>query len=223
MKIYMDSEFVDDGKTIDLISIGLVSEDGREIYLQSVEFDPSKASQWVKDNVLSHLPLCPHANVTTDSRQPYVQDIHYHNRRGQCTFERPAKGITGLSGVKMSGGFLIGAHADCFWRTREQMRSEIIAFCDPEKYGKPEFIGWCCSYDHVAFCQLFGTMIMLPVGYPHYFKDLQNALDERGIPDSSLPEQEGTAHNALSDAKYIKLVWEAVVNPLYRSEWSLKE
>ena len=82
MKIYLDSEFVDDGHTIDLVSIGLVSEDGREIYMQSVEFNPTKASQWVKDNVLSHLSVCPHANVTTDSRQPYMQDLHYHNRRG---------------------------------------------------------------------------------------------------------------------------------------------
>jgi 3' exoribonuclease, RNase T-like len=208
IKIYIDSEFVDDGKTIDLISIGLVSEDGREIYMQSVEFDPTKASQWVKDNVLAHLQMCPFANMT-----PGIEgsDKTYHKTHGgQCTFSDPDRGI-------------IGAHTDCYWRTREQIRNEIIAFCDSEQYGKPEFIGWCCAFDFVVLSQLFGTMMEVPLHFPHHFKDLQNALDERGIPDHDLPAQQGAIHNALSDARYIKLVWEAVVNPLYRSPMSRVE
>ncbi len=39
MRYWYDTEFIEDGKTIDLISIGIVAEDGRELYLQSVEFD----------------------------------------------------------------------------------------------------------------------------------------------------------------------------------------
>lgn len=57
-RFYIDTEFIEDGKTIDLISIGIVREDGRELYLQSVEFDPVKASGWVRENVLSHLKVC---------------------------------------------------------------------------------------------------------------------------------------------------------------------
>ena len=54
-KYFYDTEFIEDGKTIDLISIGIVCEDGREYYAQSVEFDESKASEWVKENVLNGL------------------------------------------------------------------------------------------------------------------------------------------------------------------------
>jgi len=46
MKFFIDTEFVEDGKTIDLISIGIVGEDEREYYAVSEEFDMEKA----KDN-----------------------------------------------------------------------------------------------------------------------------------------------------------------------------
>ena len=55
MKYFYDTEFIEDGKTIDLISIGMVCEDGREYYAISREFDGEKASNWVKDNVLAKL------------------------------------------------------------------------------------------------------------------------------------------------------------------------
>ncbi len=55
MRFYLDTEFIDDGKTIDLISIGIVSEDGREFYAESTEFDASKADSWVKANVIDAL------------------------------------------------------------------------------------------------------------------------------------------------------------------------
>lgn len=54
-RIFMDTEFIEDGKTIDLISIGLVREDGRTYYAESLEVDWSKTGQWVKTNVLPHL------------------------------------------------------------------------------------------------------------------------------------------------------------------------
>lgn len=54
-RIWFDTEFIDDGKTIDLISIGLVREDGQELYLESSECDLSRASDWVNANVLPHL------------------------------------------------------------------------------------------------------------------------------------------------------------------------
>lgn len=55
MKYFLDTEFIEYPNTIDLISIGIVAEDGRELYEISSEFDESKASQWVKENVIPHL------------------------------------------------------------------------------------------------------------------------------------------------------------------------
>lgn len=55
MRVFFDTEFLDDGKTIDLISIGMVREDGAELYLESSEFDPARATDWLKQNVLPSL------------------------------------------------------------------------------------------------------------------------------------------------------------------------
>ena len=57
MKYFLDTEFIESGprKPVQLISIGIVAEDLRQLYRISAEFNPDDASQWVKDNVLATL------------------------------------------------------------------------------------------------------------------------------------------------------------------------
>ena len=56
MRYFYDTEFIDDGYNIELISIGVVAEDGREYYAVSTEFDPERAGSWVRAHVLPKLP-----------------------------------------------------------------------------------------------------------------------------------------------------------------------
>ena len=56
MRYFYDCEFIEDGVTIDLVSIGVVDEEGREFYAVSTEFDPERAGPWVRQNVLPKLP-----------------------------------------------------------------------------------------------------------------------------------------------------------------------
>jgi hypothetical protein len=56
VRFFYDTEFIEDGTTIDLVSIGGVDENGREFYAVSTEFDPDKAGQWVREHVLDKLP-----------------------------------------------------------------------------------------------------------------------------------------------------------------------
>lgn len=56
MRYFFDTEFVEYPCTIDLISIGIVSEMGdREFYAESSGVDWSKASPWVMENVKPYL------------------------------------------------------------------------------------------------------------------------------------------------------------------------
>ena len=55
-RYFYDTEFIEDGTTIDLVSIGVVDETGREFYAVSTQFDPDKAIPWVRRNVLDKLP-----------------------------------------------------------------------------------------------------------------------------------------------------------------------
>ena len=56
MRFFYDCEFIEDGRTIELVSIGVVDETGREFYAISTQFDPSRAIDWVRRNVLDKLP-----------------------------------------------------------------------------------------------------------------------------------------------------------------------
>lgn len=63
MRIFYDTEFIEDGTTIDLISIGLVAEDGRELYLVNRDMPVRKIRKhkWLMENVVRHLPQ-PHGD-----------------------------------------------------------------------------------------------------------------------------------------------------------------
>jgi hypothetical protein len=55
-KIWFDTEFLEDGETIRLISIGLVREDGAELYLETPEADAlASDGDWLEANVKPHL------------------------------------------------------------------------------------------------------------------------------------------------------------------------
>ena len=55
MRYFVDTEFAEDGRRLELISIGVVSEDGREYYAEHDGFDESLCNPWVRKNVLPKL------------------------------------------------------------------------------------------------------------------------------------------------------------------------
>lgn len=61
MRVWFDTEFIDDGRTIDLISIGMIRDDGLAYYAQNKATDLNKAGDWVKTNVFPHLDTGPQA------------------------------------------------------------------------------------------------------------------------------------------------------------------
>jgi hypothetical protein len=73
VRYFYDTEFIDDGYTIELISIGVVAEDGREYYAVSTEFNPDRAGSWVRANVLPKLP--PPASQLWRSRSQIRSDL----------------------------------------------------------------------------------------------------------------------------------------------------
>jgi hypothetical protein len=58
MKYFYDTEFLDDGKTIELISIGIVREDGETYYAVNADMDYLRViqSEWLVANVMNQLP-----------------------------------------------------------------------------------------------------------------------------------------------------------------------
>ena len=73
MKIWFDTEFIEDGKTIDLISIGMVREDGETYYAENLNCRHDLASQWVKGNVLVHLQHGPFGKLRSGIAKDVVE------------------------------------------------------------------------------------------------------------------------------------------------------
>ena len=59
MKYFLDTEFDENGKTIELISIGITRSDGATLYIVSNEFEPQSCNEWVRANVLPILGDAP--------------------------------------------------------------------------------------------------------------------------------------------------------------------
>lgn len=74
MKFYLDTEFIERGHQhpIELISIGIVAENGDELYAVLLDgWDASHASDWVRENVLRNIgdaPRVPRADVANRIR-----------------------------------------------------------------------------------------------------------------------------------------------------------
>lgn len=83
-------------------------------------------------------------------------------------------------------------------KTRSQIAEDVKHFISDT--SKPELWAYYAAYDHVALCQLFGTMISLPNGIPMWSHDLMQEIERAGNP--GVPQQESGEHNALEDAKW---------------------
>ena len=206
MKYFLDTEFLEGTQkklfgqskpTIDLISIGIVCEDGREYYAISKDFnlkeawnryDLKKANTsdnhtmndikvyWLRDNVLKPIYL-----------ELLEKELGYGYSRHEFYTSTAFKMIG--SDYKQFK-YLIKKYG----KTNKQIAEEIIEFCTVnESRGNGileqvegfkdtlnrtiEFYGYYSDYDWVVFCWLFGKMIDLPKGFPMYCIDLQQESD----------------------------------------------
>jgi hypothetical protein len=200
VKYFLDTEFIENGKTIDLISIGMACEDGRTFYAINKECDFSKASDWVIENVLTPIGL---------------------SKKG-FDYEPSCPSI---SGNYKSSYSLARSRFDIAIKITEFLKpdynretSEYPTVLSFKPAVKPEIWAYYADYDWVVFCQLFGTMMDLPKGFPMYCRDIKQLCDDLGNPE--LPKQKSGKHNALADAKWNKQAWEYLDNVRLNTTYS---
>lgn len=169
----LDTEFMEDGSTIELISIGVVAEDGRTFYAQNRNAVHAHATLWVQEHVLLYLD---HRDCRQIGKQGSIGRMNPHCRT-----------------------------IDCPWLYHDQIGDAIRGWMAETSDFSPTFIGYYCAYDWVVLCQLFGTMMALPKGWPRYCIDLRYALDSRGYTGITQPDE--MIHHSLSDAQWIMETW----------------
>ncbi|MCW2715098.1 MAG: hypothetical protein JWN88_2145, partial [Frankiales bacterium] len=98
---------------------------------------------------------------------------------------------------------------DPAWMTRVELRERLLEFLGDE----PVLWAWYGAYDHVALCQLWGSMPELPRAVPRFTLDVRQLWEHLGRPP--LPVQERGLHHALDDARHVKARWEALAEKAY--------
>ena len=96
------------------------------------------------------------------------------------------------------------------WAPRARIREELLEFFGAD----PVLWAWYGAYDHVALCQLWGAMPQLPRALPRFTLDVRQLWEHLGRPP--LPRQESGLHDALADARHVKVRWEVLAERAYR-------
>lgn len=180
MRIYFDTEFYEDSKTIDLISIGMVREDGKCLYL---------------------------LNSDCDWRKPYADPWHQKNTIPNLyNFPKYSNGCKGLPEDCYQPGFDVMRKDRGITSLSPTMGDRIIEFLgephnETGEHSDLEFWAWYAAYDWVVLCQLFGRMIDLPEGWPMYCRDFKQTVDENPWFTKS---EESNDHNAMGDALWLR-------------------
>lgn len=220
MNYYLDTEFIEGTQskkvlgfkigetkpTIDLISIGVVAEDGRNYYAISKDFNLKEAWNRVQKTTNSNEPL------TYWIRNNILLPIYISNIHGDRRNYEPFSYSTMKDLINEIG------------KTNKEIAQEVEAFIYAEsinKYGVVKvrnsnsspipldycpirFYGYYCSYDWVVFCQLYGIMMNIPKGFPFYCRDLKQIADEiwETTGKSTRFDSPKGEHNALADARW---------------------
>ncbi|MER6601213.1 3'-5' exoribonuclease domain-containing protein [Streptomyces parvus] len=175
-----DLEFLEDGRTIELISIGMVCDDGREYYAVALKLaDPSWRGRVFRRKVRQHAWLME--NVVPNLPQPH----------GDWRLHMPERWLFN--------------YRDPVVRSRPRIAREVADFI---RAAGPDVELWANygAYDHVGLAQLWGPMSALPDGVPMFTHDIQQEARRLGFRWDELPQQESGEHNALADARHNQTV-----------------
>jgi hypothetical protein len=157
MKIFFDTEFTGLIKDTDLISIGMVAEDGREFYAETNYYVVGKLNDWLRKNVIANLDG---KNVVSQS----------------------------------------------------ELQEQIKQFIEP--YERVEMWSDCLAYDWVLFNDIFGGAFEIPENIYYIPFDICTLMKVKGVdPDINREayagfEEDQTKHNALHDARVIKVCYD---------------
>lgn len=190
MRVFYDCEFIENGSTIDLISIGMVRDDGQELYAIAEEIQTDSGLHariaghpWLMEHVVPHLPLgkpTPETVVTREIVKTFHPGIDIERHTFALDLDHPAV------------------------LPRRVIAKLVRTFLGDD----PELWAYYAAYDHVCLAQLWGPMANLPPGIPMWTNDLRQTARQLG--DPQMPPKLDAEHNALADARWNRDAYRAL-------------
>jgi hypothetical protein len=190
-RFFFDTEFIEGmtnplfGKPqhfVELISIGIVCEDGREYYAVNSEFNLKRAwndhtvlgdrkEYWIRDNVIKPVvrdlsrPLSYFGWDTYNDAKTAIKKPHKYVYMGDCLTRYPVTHTV---------------------KSLDQIKNDIIDFVHYPEHRNMyiedvQFYAYYASYDWVMIGQIFGKMLNITKTdrcLPMYCRDLKQMLDE---------------------------------------------
>lgn len=205
MNIYFDTEFTGLHKDTTLISIGCVAQNGAIFYAEFLDYDKEQCDSWINKNVIANLSL----PVPIGNEEPYYEAI----RR-----------VTNPVPNDLYKGY------DCIMNgDKKQIKEELLRWL--EQFDDAiQFVSDVCHYDFVLLVDIFGNAFNLPefvnpschdinqdIARYHSISDFdafdmcrEDFIDSHGMFVDVDPLVPNSKHNALYDAKVIKLIYEII-------------
>lgn len=208
MNIYFDTEFTGLHKGTTLISIGCVAQNGATFYAEFLDYDSSQCDDWINKNVISNLTL----PVPIGEEDPYYEAI----RR-----------VTNPTPNDLYKGY------DCIMNgNKDIIKDELVRWLE-QFDDSIQFVSDVCHYDFVLLVDLFGHAFKLPefispcchdinqdIARYHKISDFnafdvcrEDFIDNHGFFVSTWSNYRNinnNKHNALYDAKVIKIIYEII-------------
>jgi hypothetical protein len=139
VRCFVDTEFYEDGNTIDLISIGAVRSDGGEFYAVNQDAKLHLVSPWVRENVLPQLP--PYGSKEWKPRAKIAEE--YARFLGASVFEPVRQAVSETWGYYCVAPATRVLTADLRWVPAGDLKvgHRLLAF-DENSYGPGKWRRW---------------------------------------------------------------------------------
>ena len=213
MNLYFDTEFTGLVPGTTLISLGIVSENSEKFYAEFTDYDESKVTPWIEENVIENL----RAYLQLKSPALKNKDLGIYEPADETLDFDYCLGDTSYIKEKLLEWIKWHAHE---LKGKEPQKVQFVSdVCHYDFYllqnqvfggafEMPDYINPVC-YD---ICQDINELSCMGVGNNfNITRNMYNAFDssrEKLVEDALLELPKGRKHNALYDAEVIKILYE---------------
>lgn len=221
MKLFFDTEFTGLRKDTTLISIGIVSEDGRKFYAELTDYNENQCNKWINENVVKnlHLPHIPWHSKCTENIKKLEEDGYVISQNPHI----PREGALLEYDYFKSDNKNMTALGDSTWigiALNEWLK----------QFDTIQFVSDVCHYDFVLLIDLItngGTALDLPDNISAVCHDInQDIAQHFGVTDAEAFDMSreqimndlcgseaivtGDKHNSLYDAEVIRAIYKEI-------------
>ena len=190
-KLFLDTEFTGLHQKTTLISIGIVSECGKEFYAEFTDYDKSQINEWLQENVIDNLLYTDKITKAVGGWENWKSDNNSYSNALEMALSQ--------DDADMSIFHCIGTTTVIANRLRRWL----------SQFEQVEVWSDCLAYDWVLFNQIFGHAFMIPANVYYIPFDICTIFKAKDIdPDISREEysemESGIGkHSSLWDAHVI--------------------